>query len=157
MVWTVLAQFKDRQKHDRHARYWAPMWNPILNNYLDVEQRWKNTSLFVWSEEVFKFEDVLQDMLAGQVGLTRIKCFWGVSFKVWCTMPVYVHVLIHVYVWIEVVWLLYKLLKFVIFFFHFVVVFAFYKMWRLHFGCGLYWILWFQVNPMWPGHIFMSQ
>lgn len=68
---------------------WATVWNPTLNNYLDVEQRWKNTSLFVWSE-VFKFEDGLQDMLADQVGLTSIKCFWGdkhinpdVSLRLW--------------------------------------------------------------------------
>lgn len=53
----------------------------MLNNYLDVELRWKNISLFVWSEEALKFEEVLLDMLADQVGLTSIKCFMGVSLK----------------------------------------------------------------------------
>ena len=54
---------------------WATVWNPILNNYLDVELRWKNTSRSVWSEEGFSFEDVAQDMLADQDGLTNVKCF----------------------------------------------------------------------------------
>lgn len=35
----------------------------------------KTISLFVWSEEVLKFEEVLLDMSADQVGLTRIKRF----------------------------------------------------------------------------------
>lgn len=42
------------------------MWNPILNNYLDVELRWTNMSHLDWCEEVFKFEGGLQDMLAHQ-------------------------------------------------------------------------------------------
>lgn len=60
---------------------WATVWNPILNNYLDVELRWKNTSCSVWSEEGFSFEDVVQDMLADRDGLTSIKCFEGVIFR----------------------------------------------------------------------------
>lgn len=32
-------------------------------------------NLVVWSEELLKFEEVLLDMWADQVGLTRIKCF----------------------------------------------------------------------------------
>ena len=43
--------------------------------------KWKNISLFVWSEEILTFEEVLQDMLADQVGLTSIKCLRGIGFK----------------------------------------------------------------------------
>lgn len=32
---------------------------------------------FVWSEKLLKSEEVLQNMLADQVGLTGIKCFRG--------------------------------------------------------------------------------
>lgn len=35
----------------------------------------KNISFFVWSEKVLKIEEILLDMLADQVGQTRIKCF----------------------------------------------------------------------------------
>lgn len=37
----------------------------------------KHELFFVWSEKLLKSEEVLQDMLADQVGLTSIKCFRG--------------------------------------------------------------------------------
>lgn len=36
----------------------------------------------VWSEKLLKSEEVLQNMLADQVGLTGIKCFRGARLEV---------------------------------------------------------------------------
>lgn len=51
----------------------------------------KHKIFFVWSEKLLKSEEVLQDMLADQVGLTGIKCFRGASSKIECTASVCVH------------------------------------------------------------------
>lgn len=72
MVQTVLAQFKVCQACDHHAKrlsYRVKTNTEQLFRYgLEVEKR-KPCSLVVWSEEVFQFEDGLQDMLAGHIGL----------------------------------------------------------------------------------------
>lgn len=51
---------------------WATVWKPILNNYLYLALRWKNTSLLVWSEEVSLFEDSSRNMSTDQIGLTNM-------------------------------------------------------------------------------------
>lgn len=71
MVRTVLAQ----SKHDRHAKYLSYRVKLNAEQLFGCGVEVENISLFVWSEEVLKFEEVLLDMSADQVGLTRIKCF----------------------------------------------------------------------------------
>lgn len=82
MVLTALAQFMLNQKRDRHAKYVSYRVKPNPEQLFRSGVRVEKHKPFSLAWRGFQFEHGFQDMLADHVGLTSIKCFWGVRKNV---------------------------------------------------------------------------